>query len=352
MNFKIGPINIGDNCKTFIVAELSANHIQRFDLAVKTIKAMKNAGADAVKLQTYTPDTITINSNKSYFKIKQGTMWDGKYLYDLYKEAYTPWAWQPKLKKYAEDLGLICFSSPFDRTAVDFLEKMNIPAYKVASFEITDIPLIKYIASKKKPIIIATGIADLNDIKLAVDTCRKAGNNRIALLKCTSAYPAPFSEMNLRTIPDMEKRFKTIVGLSDHSLGISAPIAAVALGAKIIEKHFILDRKLGGPDAPFSLEPVEFKEMVKSIREAEKALGMVTYKLTEKMKKSREHARSLFAVKNINAGERFSEINIRSMRPGFGLPPKYLKNIVGKKAKKVIEKGTPLSWNLIKKGND
>ena len=352
MEFKICDRNIGNNNNAFIVAELSANHIQRFDLAVKTIKAMRDAGADAVKLQTYTPDTITMNSRNKYFMIKQGTMWDGKSLYDLYKEAYTPWEWHPKLMKCAKDLGLICFSSPFDRTAVDFLEKMNAPAYKIASFEITDIPLIKYVASKKKPIIIATGIADLNDIKLAVDTCRKAGNNKLALLKCTSAYPAPFSEMNLRTIPDMEKRFKTIVGLSDHSLGISAPIAAVALGAKIIEKHFILDRKLSGPDAPFSLEPGEFKEMVRSIREAEKALGMVTYKLTEKMKKSREHSRSLFAVKNINAGESFSEVNVRSIRPGFGLPPRYLNNIIGKKANKVIEKGTPLSWDLIKKGND
>lgn len=246
---------ISESSDTFIIAELSANHNQDFEIATKTVEAAKQSGADAIKLQTYTADTMTIDSKKDFFKINQGTLWDGKTLYALYKEAYTPWEWQPKLKKIAEDLGLVLFSSPFDKTAVDFLEKMNVPAYKVASFEITDISLIEYVASKKKPVIISTGIAELADIEEALDACKRMGNDQIALLKCTSAYPAPFEEVNLRTIPDMIGKFKTVVGLSDHALGISVPIAAVSLGAKIIEKHFILDRTLGGPDAAFSIEP-------------------------------------------------------------------------------------------------
>jgi len=338
---------IGNSQRVFIVAELSANHLQSFDLAVKTIKAMKEAGADAVKLQTYTPDTITIDCDSKYFQIKQGTVWDGKTLYRLYQEAYTPWEWQPKLKKIAEDLGLICFSSPFDKTAVDFLNEMNVPAYKVASFEITDIPLIEYIASKGKPVIMSTGIATLSDIEEAVNACRRVGNDQIALLKCTSEYPAPLEEINLRTIPDMEKRFGAVVGLSDHTEGIAVPIAAAALGAKIIEKHFTLDRKLGGPDAAFSLEPKEFRAMVNAVREAEKALGEVSYRLTEKLKKSRKFSRSLFVVENVKKGEKFTENNVRSIRPGFGLHPKHLKKVVGKRAGKNIKKGTPLSWNLI-----
>jgi pseudaminic acid synthase len=308
---------------------------------------MKEAGADAVKLQTYTPDTITIDCDNEYFQIKQGTLWDGKTLYQLYKEAYTPWEWQPELKKLAEDMGLICFSSPFDKTAVDFLEKMNVPAYKVASFEITDIGLIEYIASKGKPIIISTGIASLVDIEEAINACKRMGNNKIALLKCTSEYPTPLEDVNLRTIPDMIERFGTVVGLSDHTLGISVPIAAVALGAKIIEKHFILDRKLGGPDSAFSLEPEEFRTMVKSVRESEKALGNVIYELTEKIKKSREFSRSLFIVEEMKAGETFTEINIKSIRPGFGLPPKHLSEVLGKKAMKDIKRGTPLEWSLV-----
>lgn len=347
IQIKIENRNIGDNHPVFIIAELSANHRQKYELAVETIKAMKESGADAVKLQTYTPDTITIDSDNDYFQIKQGTLWDGKTLYQLYQEAYTPWEWQPKLKEIAEDLGLICFSSPFDKTAVDFLEKMDVPAYKVASFEITDIPLIEYIASKGKPVIISTGIAELSDIAMAVDACKRMGNEQIALLKCTSAYPAPLEEMNLKTIPDLAETFKTVVGLSDHTLGISVPIAAVALGAKIIEKHFILDRKLGGPDAAFSIEPEEFKSMVKAVREVEKALGKVSYELTEKMKKSREFSRSLFVVNDIKAGEVFTEINVRSIRPGFGLHPRYLKDILGKKATKDIGRGTPLSWDMV-----
>jgi len=332
--------------RILVVAELSANHNHDFDRAVRTIKAMKKAGADAVKLQTYTPDTITIDCDNEYFQIKEG-LWKGKTLYELYQEAYTPWGWQPKLKKIAEDLGLICFSSAFDKTAVDFLENMNVPAYKVASFEITDIPLIEYIASKGKPIIISIGIATLADIEEAVNACKRMDNEQIALLKCTSAYPAPIEDANLLTIPNMRETFGTVVGLSDHTLGSSAAIASVALGAKIIEKHFILDRNIGGPDSAFSIETDEFKYMVKSIREVEKALGLVTYNLTEKQKKSREFSRSLFVVKDIKKGEVFTEENVRSIRPGFGLHTRYFKEIFKKKATKDIKKGTPLSWDLI-----
>jgi pseudaminic acid synthase len=334
-----------DSC--FIIAELSANHIQDFELAVKTVEAAKQSGADAIKLQTYTADTLTINSKKDYFKINQGTLWDGKTLYALYQEAYTPWEWQPKLKKIAEDLGLILFSSPFDKTAVDFLEKMDVPAYKVASFEITDIPLIEYIASKKKPVIISTGIAELSDIEEALNACRRMGNDQIALLKCTSAYPAPMDEVNLLTIPDMIDKFKIVVGLSDHTLGISVPIAAVSLGAKIIEKHFILDRSLGGPDAAFSIEPDEFKTMVRAIREVESALGHVSYTLSDRIAKNKVFARSLFVVEDIKKGDALTEKNIRSIRPGYGLPPKYLNQILGKKANRDLEKGTPLTWEMI-----
>jgi len=347
MKIKIGNKSIGNNHPVFVIAELSANHLQNFDLAVDTIKAMKKSGADAVKLQTYTPDTITINSDNEYFQIRQGTLWDGKTLYQLYQEAYTPWEWQPKLKKIAEELGLICFSSPFDKTSVDFLEEMDVPAYKVASFEITDMPLIEYIASKGKPVIISTGIATLADMEEAVNVCKKMGNNQIALLKCTSAYPAPLEEVNLRTIPNMADTFNTIVGLSDHTLGISAPIASVALGAKIIEKHFILNRDLGGPDGAFSMEPDEFRLMVDAVREVEKALGTVNYDLTEKTRKSREFSRSLFVVKDIKTGESLTEENVRSIRPGFGLHPRYLEHIIGKNARTDIKKGTPLDWGLI-----
>ena len=339
--------SIGGSNPAFIIAELSANHLQDFDIAVDTIKAMKESGADAVKLQTYTPDTITIDSDNEYFQIGQGTLWDGKTLYQLYQEAYTPWEWQPKLKKIAEELGLICFSSPFDRTSVDFLEEMNVPAYKVASFEITDIPLIEYIASKGKPVIISTGIATLADIEEAVNACKRMGNNQIALLKCTSAYPAPLEESNLRTIPNLADTFNTVVGLSDHTLGISASIASVALGAKIIEKHFILDRKMGGPDAAFSMESDEFRSMVEAVREVEKALGTVNYDLSEKTRKSREFSRSLFVVKDIKAGESFTEENVRSIRPGFGLHPRYYGQIIGMKARTNIRKGMPITWNLI-----
>ncbi len=347
MNLVIQKKHVGVREPVFIIAELSANHNRKYDLAVETIRAAKDAGADAIKLQTYTADTITIDSDNEYFKIKQGTLWDGKTLHQLYQEAYTPWEWQPKLKEIAEDLGLICFSTPFDRTAVDFLEDMGVPAFKVASFEITDIPLIEYIASKGKPVIISTGIAALCDIEEAVNACRKTGNDQVALLKCTSAYPAPPEEANLRTISNMAETFKTVVGLSDHTLGISTPIAAVALGAKILEKHFILDRKMGGPDAAFSLEPEEFKTMVSSIRETEKAMGEISYEITEKVKMSRVFCRSLFVVRDVISGEELTENNVRSIRPGFGLHPKYLHDITGKKFKKDTKKGTPLSWDLI-----
>jgi len=347
MDIEISHRKIGKNQSVFIIAEMSANHLQKFDNAVKLTKAAKEAGADAVKLQTYTPDTITIDCDNEYFQIKQGTLWDGQSLYELYKRAYTPWEWQPKLKEIAESEGLICFSSVFDKKAVDFLEKINIPAYKIASFEITDIPLIEYVASKGKPVIISTGIATLFDIEEAVSACKRMGNEQIVLLKCTSAYPAPLEEINLNTIPNLADTFKTVVGLSDHTLGISVPIASVALGACIIEKHLTLDRKLGGPDAAFSLEPEEFKEMVKSVREVEKALGEVSYDLTEKMKKSREFSRSLFVVKDIKAGKVFTKENVRSIRPGYGLSPKYLKDILGKRATQDIKKGTPLRRELV-----
>ena len=344
---KIANKEIGNTNRIFIIAELSANHKQDIELAKDTIYAMKESGADAVKLQTYTPDTMTIDCDNDYFKIKQGTLWDGKTFYQLYQEAYTPWEWHYELKELTEKLGLIFFSSPFDKTAVDFLEELNVPAYKIASFEITDIPLIEYAASKGKPMIISTGIATLCDIQEAVSACRRVGNDQIILLKCTSAYPAPLEEVNLRTIPNMAETFNCIVGLSDHTLGISVPIAAVALGAKVIEKHFILSRNIDSPDKAFSPTPDEFKEMVKAIREVEKALGKVSYELTEKMEKSREFARSLFVVKDIKAGETFSEENVKSIRPGYGLHPKFLRNILGRKAQKSIKKGTPLNWEFI-----
>lgn len=338
---------ISEKSSTFVVAELSANHLHSFNNAVKLIKEAAKAGVDAIKLQTYTADTITLDCDNKYFQINQGTLWDGRTLYNLYKEAYTPWEWQPKLKKIAEEEGLICFSSPFDKTAVDFLEDMNVPAYKIASFEITDIPLIEYMASKGKPIILATGIATLLDIQEAVNACRKVGNNQIAVLKCTSAYPSTYEEVNLKTIPNLSETFNVVAGLSDHTLGISVPIAAVALGAKIVEKHFTLCRADGGPDAAFSLEPEELKAMVRSIRETEKALGEVSYDLTDKIIKSREFSRSLFIVENIKKGEMFTEKNIRSIRPGFGLHPRYYKGILGKKANYDIKRGTPMRWSFI-----
>lgn len=337
---------IGKDHPVFVIAELSANHNQNFDIAVKTIEKMKEAGADAVKIQTYTADTITLDSDKDYFRVQQGTIWDGKTLHQLYEEAHTPWDWQPKLKEIAEDMGLIFFSSPFDPSAVEFLESIDVPAYKVASFEITDIPLIERIAQTGKPVIISTGIAEKQDISDALSACNKWNNDQIILLKCTSAYPAPFEEMNLLTIPDMAKEYSMIIGLSDHTMGNLTTVAAVALGAKVIEKHFILDRNIGGPDASFSMEPAEFKEMVHAIRQTEKSLGKVTYNLSEKGRRSREFARSIFVVKNIRKGELLTTDNIRSIRPGFGISPKLMPSVLGKKATKDIEAGEPLQSDM------
>lgn len=327
--------------KTLVIAELSANHGHKLDTAIQTIRAAKLTGADGIKLQTYTADTLTINCNNKYFTIIEG-LWKGRTLYDLYKEAYTPWEWHEELFHVAKEEGLLCFSTPFDKTAVDFLEKFNPPAYKIASFEIQDIPLIEYTAAKGRPMIISTGIAEMEDIELAVKTCREVGNNDITLLKCTSSYPAPIEEANLATIPDLKARFGVEVGLSDHTLGIVAPVVAVSLGAKVIEKHFILDKTIGGPDASFSLDEKEFTEMVKAVRQAEMAIGKVSYELTEKVKASQIFSRSLFVVKDIKAGEPFTEENIRSIRPGYGMHPKHYDVIIGKKVKKDLIKGTPL----------
>ncbi|WP_316674126.1 pseudaminic acid synthase [uncultured Tolumonas sp.] len=333
--------------KTFIIAELSANHGHNIENALATVRAVKECGADAIKIQTYTADTITLDCNNEYFQIKQGTIWDGTTLYQLYQEAYTPWEWHAAIQAEAEKLGLVFFSTPFDFSAVDFLENLNVPLYKIASFEITDIPLIEYTASKGKPMIISTGIATLADIEAAVAACRRMGNNDITLLKCTSSYPAPIEEANLLTIPNLAQTFGVKVGLSDHTLGYTAPIVAVALGAQVIEKHFILDRAIGGPDASFSLTPEEFKVMVDNVRQAEAALGKVSYELTDKVKNNRKFARSLFVSKDIKAGELFTLDNIRSVRPNDGLPPAELPRVLGQKAKQELKAGTPLTWDLL-----
>ena len=333
--------------RVFIVAELSANHNGSKDVALKTIRAAKRAGADAVKFQTYTADTITLDCQNEDFKIKQGTLWDGRYLYDLYQEAYTPWEWHRELYDVARAEGLICFSSPFDKSAVDFLESLGNPIYKIASFEITDVDLIAYAARKGKPMVISTGIATEEDIRLAVDTCRSAGNNDITLLKCTSSYPAPIEEANLCMIADLANRFKVKVGLSDHTLGSIAGITAVSLGACMIEKHFILDRSIGGPDAFFSMNELEFSQMVKDIRTVESAIGQVNYEPTDKMKAGRAFSRSLYVAENMKKGEVITEINVRSVRPGYGLHPKYLPEILGKKVNRDIEKGTRFTLDYI-----
>ena len=344
---KIANRAIGENAPVFIIAELSANHGGKIEIAKDTIKAAAQTGADAIKLQTYTADTITLNCDNEYFQIKQDTLWDGQTLYSLYKEAYMPWEWQGELKEYAESLGLICFSSPFDKTAVDFLEGIEVPAYKIASFEITDIPLIEYIASKKKPVIISTGVAEKSDIQEAVSACHRMGNHEIILLKCTSAYPAPLEEANLLTIPDLAKTFNVISGFSDHTLGITSPVTAVALGAKVIEKHFILDRSIGGPDASFSLDVDQFTQMVTAVRETEKLLGSVNYELTQKSIKSKEFSRSLFISEDVKEGEVLNEKNVRSVRPSFGLHPREYTKVLGKRFNTAYKKGTPLSWDAI-----
>jgi pseudaminic acid synthase len=343
---KIGNFTIDDKSPVFIIAELSANHNGSLDNALATIKAAKRAGADCIKLQTYTADTITLDSDKEDFIIK-GTIWDGKKLHTLYQEAYTPWEWHEELYRVAKQEGLICFSSPFDKTAVDLLESLDSPAYKIASFEITDIPLIEYVASKMKPIIISTGIAELEDIELALDACHRMGNYDIALLKCTSSYPAPIEEANLCMVKDLAERYNVISGLSDHTLGSTAPVVATVFGAKIIEKHFIIDRAIGGPDASFSMNEEEFTAMVKAVREAEKSIGTVDYTLTEKQAKGRDFSRSLYIAEDMKVGDVFTEINLRSVRPGFGLHPKYYNAILGKKASESITKGTPMRLDYI-----
>lgn len=343
---RIGDFNIGSNSPCFIIAELSANHNGSLDIALQTVRAAKRAGADAIKLQTYTPDTMTIPSTKEDFIIK-GTIWNNQNLHDLYKTAFTPWEWHKALFDCAEEEGLICFSSPFDFTAVDFLEKLNVPAYKIASFEITDIPLIRYVASKGKPVILSTGIATMEDINLALATCREAGNNDIAILKCTSSYPAPIDEANMAMIADFKSRFGVEVGLSDHTMGGLVPVVATCFGAKIIEKHFILDRGIGGPDASFSMDEKEFTDMVKQVRLAESAIGKVDYTLTAKQSAGRAFSRSLYIVEDMKAGDIFSHENVRSIRPGFGMHPKNLDIVLGRKATKSLEKGDRLTWEVL-----
>lgn len=334
--------------RAMIVAELSANHNGSRQVAIDTIVAAKRAGADAVKLQTYTADTITLDCHADDFKIKQGTIWDGRYLHDLYQEAYTPWEWHEELFRVAGEEGLICFSSPFDKTAVDFLESLNNPVYKIASFEITDIPLIEYAAKKMKPMVISTGIATVEDIQLAVDTCRAVGNDDITLLKCTSSYPAPIEEANLCMIRDLAERYNVKSGLSDHTIGSVSAIVAVTQGAAMIEKHFIIDRSIGGPDASFSMNEQEFAQMVKDVRMAEAAVGSVSYELTDKMKSGRDFCRSLYVAENMKEGDCITEENVRSVRPGFGLHPKYLKEILGEKVNRDLKKGTRFTSNFLK----
>ena len=331
--------------QTFIIAELSANHNGDLQVALETIRAAKRTGADAVKIQTYTADTLTIDCKSDFFKIDHGTAWDGEYLYDLYNRAYTPWEWHAEIFRVAKEEGIICFSSPFDNTAVDLLEELKSPIYKIASFEIQDIPLIEYAASKGKPMLISTGIAEIEDIVLAIETCRKAGNNDITILKCTSAYPADPKDANLLTIPDIKLRFGVKVGLSDHTMGVEGPVVAAVLGATVIEKHFILDKSIGGPDAHFSLDEREFTEMVIAVRKAEEMMGGIDYKMTEKKMKSRQFSRSLFIVKDVKSGEKITLENVRSIRPGYGIHPKYLYEIQGKTFVRDLAMGEPLSFD-------
>lgn len=333
--------------RCFIIAELSANHGHSLDKALATVRAAKECGADAIKIQTYTADTITLDCDNEYFHINQGTIWDGTTLYKLYQEAYTPWEWHAAIQAEAKKAGLVFFSTPFDFTAVDFLETLDVPLYKIASFEITDIPLIEYAASKGKPMIISTGIATLADIDAAVQACRRMGNQDITLLKCTSSYPAPVEEANLLTIPNMRLTFGVKVGLSDHTLGQAVAMAAAALGAEVIEKHFILDRALGGPDASFSMTPAEFGQMVAGVRQVEAALGEISYSLNPKAEQNRLFSRSLFVCEDMKAGEAFTPRNLRSIRPAHGLPPVHLPSLLGRCASQDIQAGTPLAWSLV-----
>ena len=346
-NFMIGNKLVGENAPAFIVAEISANHNQDFQRAVEIIHAAKEAGADAVKLQTYTADTITIDSDEPYFLIKEGTIWDGMTLYKLYQEAYTPWEWQPRLMEEANKLGLECFSSPFDFSSVDFLESLNVPAYKIASYEINDIPLIRKIAKLKKPIIFATGIAYPSDIERALSVCKEEGNENIILLKCVSSYPTPYEQVNLRVIPTLSQTYDCICGISDHTMGTIVSAGSIPLGAKMIEKHLTLSRKDGGPDSSFSMEPDEFSTLVKEVRILEKALGSAEYVLTDTQKLEHGGSRSLFVVKDIQPGETLTPDNIRSIRPGNGLHTMYYEEVLGKVSKGFLKKGTPLSWEMI-----
>lgn len=332
--------------KTFIIAEMSANHNQHLDIALDTIRAAKKAGADAVKIQTYTADTLTLDCRKPDFVLGKG-LWEGESFYSLYQKAYTPWEWHEEIFRVAREEGITCFSTPFDKTAVDLLERLNNPIYKIASFEITDIPLIKYIASKQKPIILSTGIAMEEDIRLALDTIYAEGNKDVTLLKCTSAYPAPLEDANLLTIPDMKKRFGVKVGLSDHSPGSTVPMAAVALGAEVVEKHFIIDRSIGGPDSAFSMNAEEFALMVKEVRDVEKTLGTVYYPIDPSKIKGREFSRSLYVARDMKAGDVITEKNVRSVRPGFGAHPKHLPEILGKTVNQDLEKGDRFSLDFL-----
>ncbi|MBS0264662.1 MAG: pseudaminic acid synthase [Planctomycetes bacterium] len=343
----LGQREAGGERRVYIIAELSANHGQDYDQAVELIRAAGAAGADAIKLQTYTPDTITIDCRTEYFRVVKGMIWEGKNLYDLYGEAYTPWEWQPRLKELAGSLGMDCFSTPFDASAVDFLESMNVPAYKIASFELVDLPLIEKVARTGKPTIMSTGMATLAEIDEAVRAFRKAGGMELALLKCNSGYPALPEEMNLATIPHLSDAFDVPVGLSDHTLGNAATIAAVALGATIIERHFTMSRDVPGPDSAFSLEPHEFRDMVHAVRDVERALGRVQYEPSPREMSSRIFRRSLFVVQDVAAGELLSSENVRSIRPGHGLAPKYLPIVLGRRAVRNLQRGEPLAWNMI-----
>lgn len=339
---RIGNRMLGKGAPTYMVAEMSANHNQDYHRALEIVHAAAEAGADAVKLQTYTADTITIDSDKPYFRISGGTLWDGETLYSLYQKAYTPWEWQPRLMEEAMKLGMDCFSSPFDPTAVAFMEEMKMPAYKIASYEITDLPLIRRCARTGKPIILATGVAHREEIEAAVDACREEGNQQLILLKCVSAYPTPYEDVNLRMMPGLGREYGTLCGLSDHTMGSAVPVAAVALGAVMVEKHLTLRRSDGGPDSAFSMEPEEFASMVQDIRRVEKALGSEEYRLTPFQEEEHSGVRSLFIVKDIAEGEELTEENVRSVRPGDGLSPARIGEVLGKRATHSLERGEPL----------
>lgn len=344
---QIGSHAIGSGRRCFLIAELSANHGQDYEVAARSLEAMKKAGADAVKVQTYTADTITLACDTPPFRIKGGTLWDGRTLHDVYAEASMPWEWQPRLQALAHDLGLEFFSSPFDHSAVDFLESLHVPAHKIASFEVVDLPLLQKVASTGKPVIMSTGMATLPEIEEALTTLREAKSGPVALLKCTSAYPAAPEEMNLRTIPDMAARFGVPIGLSDHTMGHTVPVAAVALGACIVEKHFILSRAMGGPDAPFSMEPAEFQAMAEAIRTTEAALGGISYERTPKDEKMTAFRRSLFISADVAAGEPLTPANVRSVRPADGLHPRHWQEVLGRKAARPLTKGTPLDLDMM-----